>query len=123
MIYEKQDKRYEEMFYFCILSFSLAHLEQCRLTLTVANDSHSTLHYLPVASVLVAAVRAVVVAVVDSSVVATVRAVAVAPFVVVISSRSSVVVPFGSSPAVGKAQGAEEGNDDKKKDGLDVHCV
>ena len=54
-------------------------------------------------SVLVAAVRAVVAAVVDSSVVAAVRAVMVSPFVVVISSRSFVVVPFGSSPAVGKA--------------------
>ena len=61
--------------------------------------------------------------VVDSSVVAAVRAVAVSPFVVVISSRSSVVVPLGSSPAVGKAQGAEEGDDDEKKDGLDVHCM
>ena len=61
--------------------------------------------------------------VVDSFVVTAVRAVTVSPLVVVISSRSSVVVPFGSSPAVGKAQGAEEGDDDEKKDGLDVHCI
>ena len=35
------------------------------------------------------------------------------------------VVPFvvGGSPAVGKAQGAEEGDDDEKKNGLDVHCM
>ena len=74
-------------------------------------------------SVLIAAVRAVVTTVVDSSVVATVRAVTVSPFVVVIPSRSPVVVPLGSSPAIGKAQGAEEGDDDEKKDGLDVHCM
>ena len=61
--------------------------------------------------------------VVGSFVVAAVRAVVVSPFVVVISDRSFVVVTFGGSPAVGKAQGAEEGDDDKKKDGLDVHCV
>ena len=61
--------------------------------------------------------------VVGSLVVAAVRAVVVSPFVVVISGRSSVVVPSGSFPAVGKTQGAEEGDDDEKKDGLDVHCV
>ena len=61
--------------------------------------------------------------VVDSFVVAAVRAVTMSPLVVVISSRSSVVVPSGSFPAVSKAQGAEEGDDDEKEDGLDVHCM
>ena len=61
--------------------------------------------------------------VVDSFVVAAVRAVTMSPFIVVISGRSSVVVPSGSFPAVGKTQGTEEGDDDEKKDGLDVHCM
>ena len=61
--------------------------------------------------------------IVGSFVVAAVRAVVVSPFVVVVSDRSFVVVALGGSPAVGKAQGAEEGDDDKKKDGLDVHCM
>ena len=61
--------------------------------------------------------------VVGSFVVAAIRAVMVSPFVVVVSDRSFVVVAFGGSPAVGKAQGAEEGDDHEKKDGLDVHCM
>ena len=84
---------------------------------------HADIHSLPVTLVvLVAAVRAVVMTVVDSLVVTAVRAVTVSPLVIVISGRSSVVVPSGSFPAVGKAQGAEEGDDDEKEDGLDVHC-
>ena len=62
--------------------------------------------------------------VVDSFVVTAVGAVVVSPFIVVIFDRSSVVVPsVGGLPTVGKAQGAQEGDDDEKKDGLGVHCV
>ena len=84
---------------------------------------HADRHFLPVTLVvLVAAVRAVVMTVVGSLVVAAVRAVTMSPLVVVISGGSSVVIPSGSFPAVGKAQGAEEGDDHEKKDCLDVHC-
>ena len=67
---------------------------------------------------VVAAVRVPVVAMtaVWSIVVTAVRAVTVASFVVV-----SVFV--GVSPATSKSHGAEEGDDDEKEDGFEVHLM
>ena len=67
---------------------------------------------------VVAAVRVPVVAMtaVWSIVVTAIRAVTVSPSVVV-----SVFV--GVSPATSKSHGAEEGDDDEKKDGLGVHAM
>ena len=81
--------------------------------------------HLPVTTVVFAVVGVVVttvVVVVISSLVIAVRVVMMSPSVVAVVLGRSSVVPSVGSPAVGKSQGAEEGNDDEKKNGLGVHC-